>query len=143
MSFLERWWLFTWLRNSLSFMELEDYYMHWIQPWHKIYLYNFTFSLMYKKYFSIISPLAPRSFKPFLHYRFSDQLFLCILQASKLLAVWPTKAIDICSSCWGKRTNYEASQHVVFFHPPATSLPTCRRANCIVKHPQSMLFSKW
>jgi len=41
--------------------------------------------------------------------------FLCILQASKLLAVLPTKIIDICSSYWGKRTNYEASQHIVFF----------------------------
>lgn len=30
-----------------------------------------------------------------------------------------------------------------FFYPPATSLPTCRRTNRIVKSPQSMLFSKW
>jgi hypothetical protein len=46
--------------------------LHWTQLWHKIYLYNFTFFLLYKKYFSIISPSAPRSFQPFLHYRFSD-----------------------------------------------------------------------
>ena len=30
-------------------MELEDYYMHWTQPWRKIYLYNFTSFLLYKK----------------------------------------------------------------------------------------------
>lgn len=71
-SFLESWWLFSWLRNSLSFMELEDYYMHWTQPWHRIYLYNFTSFLLYKKYLALFPHQHLDHSSLFLHYRFSD-----------------------------------------------------------------------